>query len=98
MTNAPTRDVSTEVTLIWWGEIDLGNATELSGDLLRAIGSASHVYVDLTGVTFMDSSGIGVLVNGWRRARAQHVTLTVCEPTGQVRRTLESTGLLDLMT
>jgi anti-sigma B factor antagonist len=97
VTEAPTRAAGSEVTLIWWGEIDLGNATDLSGDLLQAIETASHVYVDLTGVTFMDSSGIGVLVNGWRRARSEQVTLTVCEPTGQVRRTLESTGLLDLM-
>jgi anti-sigma B factor antagonist len=54
------------------GELDLTTVPQARDALVRA--SAMHpgqtVVVDLDGVSFLDSMGLGVLVGGLRRARA----------------------------
>jgi anti-sigma B factor antagonist len=46
-----------------FGELDFSNAKTLEGELRRAIGrDAPGVVLDLSGVTFIDSAGLGVLL------------------------------------
>ena len=56
--------------------------------------AAAQVLVDLTGVTFIDSSGLGVLIGGLRRLRTGGGTLAITGATGQVEQVLTVTGLL----
>jgi anti-sigma B factor antagonist len=52
------------------GDADLYTAPELREHLLRAIaGNGKRIVVDLSGVTFIDSTSLGVLVQGERRLR-----------------------------
>jgi anti-anti-sigma factor len=87
------------VRLIVTGEIDPSTA-----DVLRhAVGEAldthpTAIAVDLAGVTFMDSTGIGALVQARKRAVAGGTALTVVDPQPSVRRILEITGLLGWFT
>ena len=75
------------------GEIDLSTSPALRQALQDAGSNGSNVVVDLSEVTFLDSTGLGDLV----RARAAVIagggqfTLVVCQP--RVRRVLEITGL-----
>ena len=81
--------------LVVTGEIDLGVAGTFAaaiGDLL-ASGPAAAV-IDLRGVSFFNSTGIGVLCDAADRARRNGVALAVA-PSDHVRRTLEITGLTD---
>ena len=76
------------------GEVDLYTAPEFHDVLLQGIDEgARQVVVDLSAVTFIDSTALGVLVHSAKRlgpdGGALHI---VCGP-GGVRRILEITGL-----
>jgi anti-anti-sigma factor len=74
------------------GEIDLGTA-DVFREQVRAVAlTGRHVVLDMGGVTFMDSSGLAVLVE----ATSDAGSLTLREPTAIVRRVLEATGLTPL--
>lgn len=77
------------------GEIDLHSAPQLRAELIKAgEGTAPRVIVDLTGVTFIDSTGIGVLVGALKRVREAQGTLVFCGAQSRVRRVFEITGLM----
>ncbi|MDX9972117.1 MAG: STAS domain-containing protein [FCB group bacterium] len=76
------------------GEVDLYSSPELrevlTGNLPSGVGS---VCVDLSGVPYMDSSGVATLVEGLRAAKAASVTFVVVAPSAQVRKVLELSRL-----
>ncbi len=49
------------------GEVDLSNASQLSDVLLRAVQGGGDITLDLSGVTFMDSTAIQVLLKAGKR-------------------------------
>jgi anti-sigma B factor antagonist len=81
------------------GELDLSNTAWLHDTLHDAIDiGAGEVVLDLAALTFMDSTGLAVLVGAYRRMRATGGTLTILRPTPGVARLLEISGLLQLLT
>ena len=82
--------------LVATGEIDFDSAEVLS-DRLRALidHGALVVVLDTTHVTFLDSSGLRVIVAAANRFRAQGGQLFIEGMSGAVQRVLEITGLLD---
>jgi len=54
---------------------------------------ASVVKVDVAGVSFMDSSGLRVLMDATTRARDQGGDLIVANPTAAIVRLVEISGL-----
>jgi anti-sigma B factor antagonist len=52
------------------GEVDLSWSAELRRAILDAVGAAPAVLVELTAVSYIDSSGIAALVEGYQTARA----------------------------
>lgn len=75
------------------GELDLSTASRLAEPLRRLLGRGEAVVVDLTGVQFIDSSGIAVLLNPMRngdRSPPLHVAITAGS---QVDRVFEVVGL-----
>lgn len=78
------------------GEVDMGTAPELRAHVLAACDAAKEpapVVVDLTGVDFFGSSGIGVLIEAHRRCQAQRTPLRVVVTSRPVLRTLEISEL-----
>jgi anti-sigma B factor antagonist len=63
--------------------------------LLRAVADGRHrdLVVNLAGVSFIDSTGTGVLVGVWHRVRATDGALALAAPSRQARAILEVTGL-----
>ncbi len=78
------------------GEVDVSTSPRVQEAIEAAIarGGVLRVVVDLSAVTFLDSSGMTALVIGRRRAQEQNVSLTVDNMGRQVRRVLELAGLL----
>ena len=67
---------------------------ELKHELLRVIEEgATLVVVDLTGTTFIDSTGLGVLIRGVERLRARDGQLAVVCVDHNLTKILEVTGL-----
>jgi stage II sporulation protein AA (anti-sigma F factor antagonist) len=78
------------------GEIDVASCQEFRAALLAAQTGAPDVIVDLSAVTFMDSSGINALIGAYRRA-SEPGSLHVVSPTPAVRRVFEITGMSELL-
>ena len=76
------------------GEIDSYVAPAFD-DQLVALDAAS---IDLSAVTFMDSSGVKVLVRHHRRGADRGDTLRIVAMSRPVRRILEISGLLRMFT
>lgn len=53
------------------GEVDLSWSQRLRKTILDALASARPVAVDLSAVTYIDSSGIAALVEGFQNARGK---------------------------
>lgn len=75
------------------GELDLHTAPRLAAALAPHVDAGEWVIADLTAVTFMDSSGVAVLVNALAAARGTGAELVVVAPEPRVRRVLAITGL-----
>ena len=81
------------------GELDLSTATQLEEPLHDAVSSpVAAVLIDLTDCTFIDSTGIALVVRAWQRVDASAGNggeggLVLCCQNEQVRRVLEVTGL-----
>ena len=77
------------------GEVDVATAPDLLRRLDESIDAHPGVpiVVDFRGVTFVDSTGLGVLVAAERRARTNGGRLDVVNVTPAVRMVLEVTGL-----
>ncbi len=75
------------------GEIDIFAATDFKAAMLQSIESGERqIVVDATKVSFMDSSGLSVLIGGERRLRALGGGLAVvCS--ANVERILQVAGL-----
>jgi anti-sigma B factor antagonist len=82
------------------GEVDVATSPQLQNELAELLSrDARNLVVDMSGVTFIDSSGLGVLVEILERLQAQQgdaiVLRRMQEP---VRRVFEITGLTELFT
>ena len=95
-----TVDIATEtlsehaVVIAPAGELDLYVAPELKQHLLGAIAAGARlVVVDLSQVTFVDSTTLGVLIGGVRRLRAGDGRLSVVISDPSILRTFELSGL-----
>ena len=80
--------------LVPHGEIDALTAPTLGRRMLELIEAGTNrLVVDLSETTFMDSTGLGVLVNGLRQTGRRQGTLVIVCPTERVMRPFEITGL-----
>ena len=84
-------------TVLVHGELDLDTAPALREHLANTLGRCDgELVVDLTGVSFCDSSGLGALVATRRRAELLERRLVLrLEDAGRVLRLLELSALGD---
>jgi anti-sigma B factor antagonist len=77
------------------GELDLATAPDLEQLVLGRLADRTAVVLDLRGLSFMDSSGVRVLVAAHARAADGGGELTVVRPErgGAVDRILEVSGI-----
>jgi anti-anti-sigma factor len=77
------------------GEIDLANASRMRDEVLAlVVGQVAQLIVDVTDVSYLDSSGVKALFQLARDLRQRDQTLLVTVPVGSpIRRVLKITGL-----
>ena len=89
-----------QTTVSLAGELDPATAPELEARLtaLAADPAVTSVVIDLSQISFLDSSGLRVLVAANQDLRARSADLVLRGPSANVRRVLQVTGLSDLIT
>jgi anti-sigma B factor antagonist len=79
------------------GELDLANSPLLRDELLSTLDEGlQSLILDLSELTFIDSSGLAVLVVVLKHADDHHIALRLRSVTPPIERVLEACGLDDL--
>ncbi|MFG1605545.1 STAS domain-containing protein [Actinoplanes sp. NPDC049265] len=94
--SASAGDGTATVTVI--GEVDFANADDVATGIREAVANLrpSVLYVDLEGASFVDSTGLGALIEGYHATAERDCRLVVVNPTHSFRRVLAVTGLTEL--
>jgi anti-anti-sigma factor len=94
----PTTVDGDRATVILSGEIDLALAPSLRDHLNRLHSEGIRQFtLDAADVSFIDSVGLSVFLALYRRCREEDGTVTLVRPSQSIRRTLEISGLLDVL-
>jgi len=88
------REPSGALTLSIAGELDLASVESVQEAIDEALnGNPERIVFDLGGLTFMDSSGIAMMLQVSKRV----ATMEVRNVTPIVRRVIEATGLVEVL-
>jgi anti-sigma B factor antagonist len=89
-----TESQGTTVRLALTGELDIAGAARVEQELERIEHEApATIVLDLSGLAFMDSTGLRVIVAADSRAREQSRRLVIVRGTDTVQRIIEMTRL-----
>ena len=90
-----SRRLEHGIVLVVSGEIDLATAPAVERELLRAEESHDLVAIDLSKISFMDSTGLHAITAANHRLRERGGQLLIVQGPPQVSRLFELTGLSD---
>ena len=79
------------------GELDVGTAPGLAGELEPLAGAGGHLILDLSGVRFCDCAGLSLFLRLQKRAAASGGSLHLAAPTAPVRRLITLAKLHDVL-
>jgi anti-anti-sigma factor len=83
-------------TIALHGEVDISTAGHVEEELLRAeAADAAAIVLDLSELSFLDSSGIRMLLMADARSRADSCRLSLRRPPATVLRVLQLAGVAD---
>lgn len=89
-----TRTEAGRTVVAVGGEIDVYTAPKLREQLVDLVaGGSHHLIIDLEGVEFLDSTGLGVLVGGLKRVRAHDGSLQLVCTQDRILKIFRITGL-----
>jgi len=91
-----SRDGATAI-IAACGEIDLSSVGDLRAAVTQAAEDCDRLRLDLTRVDFIDSAGLGGLLELRSTLRARNVMLEIAAEDGPVRQAVEITGLAELL-
>ena len=94
------KSVDRNLLLELSGEIDHHSARNAMREMELAVDAAlpKKLVLDMTGVTFMDSSGIDLILRAQQRMRLLDGSLLVCHVPEQAKRVLDAAGIGRLVT
>ncbi len=92
--NVSVANHGVETIAVVTGEVDADNCSALTGAILEQPELSASLVIDLSGVSFIDSSGISELLRIQKAAQADNRSLRIKDPSPAVHRVLEITGLL----
>ena len=94
------KSVDRNLLLELSGEIDHHSARNAMREMELAVDAAlpKKLVLDMTGVTFMDSSGIALILRAQQQMRLLDGSLLVCHVPEQAKRVLDAAGIGRLVT
>ncbi len=94
-----TRSENDRVVLSLRGELDLTSVPQFDQELQAAeAANPGRLVIDLSGLDFMDSTGLRALLQARERAKGDRYELALRRGPRQVQRVLELTKTLDVFT
>ena len=90
---ARTDRLGTMTVVVLTGELDIAAEADAMAALGEAIGHGGVLVADLRELSFLDSTGVRVLLTADLRARKRGVRFGVARGDGMVRRLLEVTRI-----
>ncbi len=93
--NSKNRTLVVKIT----GELDLVTANELRERLDKAIDEmfTKNLFLDLTCVNFIDSSGLGVILGRYRKIQEKRGIMVLYGMNSNIKRILELSGILSII-
>ena len=89
-----TEDLGSHTVVRATGFLDVSTSPRLREKLLAVIETGPRVILlDLGGIEFLDSSALGVILNGWKHMQAEGGTLAVSSPQPRITKIFEITAL-----
>ena len=86
------------VTVALHGEVDVANVGQVRRSLVEAVESRPRaIVVDLSALSFIDSTGLGALIFGFQRARDEGIGFQLARPSQGVRQILVLSGLREVV-
>ncbi|MBW8076686.1 MAG: anti-sigma factor antagonist, partial [Gallionella sp.] len=81
------------------GEVDVATAPGLRQHLFGVIDESAYpVVLDLSGVTFIDSTALGVLIGANERSHEHGIDFRIVVNEARIMKVFEITGLTELLT
>ena len=62
-----------------------------------SVNSSSNLILDFMNVSFMDSTGIGVLLGRYNKFAKNNISISIQNATGHIDRILKMTGIYEIM-
>lgn len=92
------NELDTRFEVMVHGEIDVYTAPKLR-EIVTPLSQKENVnvVVDLSGVSYMDSTGLGVIVGMFKAIRSHHGELKVTGLSQRLKRLFDITGLADII-
>lgn len=81
------------------GELDHHTATEVRATIDHEWekGIDSHLVLNLAGVHFMDSSGLGVILGRYKRVMESRGSMKVCNVSDSIQKLMDMSGLFKIL-
>ena len=94
-----TREVDSRTIVEVGGEIDVYTAPKLRDKITELVGEGHHdLVIDMEGVDFLDSTGLGVLVGGLKKVRAYDGSMELICSQDRLLKIFRITGLAKVFT
>ncbi|WP_174734073.1 anti-sigma F factor antagonist [Mesobacillus harenae] len=81
------------------GELDHHTADELRVKATKALedNNVRHILLNLENLSFMDSSGLGVILGRYKQIKHLHGEMVVCKVSPSIKRLLDMSGLFKIV-
>lgn len=95
---SPAEGASAVTVVAVTGEVDVATAPRLRQELVALSSQGRHLLVvDLGGVDFLDSTGLGVILGALKRVKAAGGDIAIARAEPQVAKVFEITRLVDIL-
>jgi anti-sigma B factor antagonist len=94
--NVATKQNAKVVTIV--GEIDGSSAPQAQAVILAQVGEGAKVVLDMSGVTYMSSAGLRMLLLAYRTVNGKGGKMALVGLSSDLKDTMSVTGFLDFFT
>ena len=87
-----------KLTFALGGRLDTTTAPQLDAALLPAFDEAKEIILDFTGLAYVSSAGLRVLLMGQKEAKKKSASMILTGVSEEIMEVFEMTGFADMLT